>query len=252
MSQFWNTQLYDGQHDFVAQFGTGIYAWLTPKKGEKILDLGCGTGDLTKKMQEDGVEVMGIDSSLEMVNAAKAKFPTINFQQADARQLPFTNSFDAVFSNAVLHWIPEKEKAIASIHQALKTGGRMVVEFGGKDNIQLMWTALKKELLQRGYTENANINFWYFPSIGEYATLLEKQGFRVVKAAHFDRPTPLKGEDGMKNWFLMFTDNFFAGISASEKDAILDVVQASLKATHFVDDGWLADYKRIRIMAVKE
>jgi len=252
MSQFWNTKLYDGQHDFVAQFGTGIYAWLTPKKGEQILDLGCGTGDLTKKIQENGAAVTGVDSSLEMVNAAKVKFPTINFQQADARELPFTNSFDAVFSNAVLHWIPEKEKAIASIHQALKTGGRMVVEFGGKDNIQQMWTALKKELLQRGYAEHANINFWYFPSIGEYTTLLEKQGFRVVKAAHFDRPTPLKGEDGMKNWFLMFTDNFFTGISASEKMAILEAVQTSLKATHFVDNGWVADYKRIRIVAVKE
>ncbi len=148
--------------------------------------------------------------------------------------------------------MPEKEKAIASIYQALKKGGRMVVEFGGKDNIQQIWTALKKELEQRGCSENANIAFWYFPSIGEYATLLEKQGFSVIKAAHFDRPTPLKGEDGLKNWFLMFTQNFFSGISASEKEDILAAVQASLKATHFADGQWVADYKRIRIMAIKK
>lgn len=159
---------------------------------------------------------------------------------------------DAVFSNAVLHWIPEKEKAISSIYQSLKKGGRMVVEFGGKDNIQQMWTALKQELVKRGYIENANIAFWYFPSIGEYATLLEQQGFRVVKAAHFDRPTPLKGEDGMKNWFLMFTDNFFSGISASEKSDILETVQTALKTTHFVDGQWVADYKRIRVVAIKK
>lgn len=252
MSQFWNTQLYDGQHDFVAQFGTGIYEWLSPQKGEQILDVGCGTGDLTKKIQEDGANVIGVDSSLEMVNAAKAKFSAINFQQADARDLPFHNAFDAVFSNAVLHWIPEKEKAIASIHQALKKGGRMVVEFGGKGNIQQMWTALKKELVQRGHTPNANIAFWYFPSIGEYSTLLEKQGFRVLRASHFDRPTSLKGADGMKDWFLMFAENFFSGISASEKADILTAVQTSLRETHFVNGGWMADYKRIRIMAVKE
>ena len=251
MTQHWNATLYDASHDFVAKFGEGIFSWLQPQPGENILDLGCGTGDLTPKIQAGGAKVLGVDSSMEMVVAAKAKFPTIPFQQADARNLPFSNQFDAIFSNAVLHWVPEKEKAIASMYQSLKKGGRMVVEFGGKDNIQQIWTALKMVLEKRGYAQNANISFWYFPSIGEYTTLLENQGFRVVRAEHFDRPTPLKGENGLKDWLLMFTDNFFAGITASEKVDILEDIETALKPTHFVNGQWVADYKRIRVMAVK-
>ena len=123
MSQHWNASLYDTSHDFVAKFGEGIFAWLQAKAGENILDLGCGTGDLTPKIQAAGAKVLGVDSSAEMIAAAKAKFPTIDFQQADARNLPFSNQFDAIFSNAVLHWVPEKEKAIASMYQSLKKGG---------------------------------------------------------------------------------------------------------------------------------
>lgn len=251
MTQHWNATLYDNSHDFVAKFGVGIFSWLQPKVGEHILDLGCGTGDLTPKIAATGAKVLGVDSSAEMVVAAKAKFPTISFQQADARNLPFSNQFDVIFSNAVLHWIPEKEKAIASMYQSLKKGGRIVVEFGGKANIQQIWTALKVALQKRGYAQNANISFWYYPSIGEYATLLENEGFRVVRAEHFDRPTPLKGENGLKDWLLMFCDNFFTGISAIEKEVILDEIETALKPTLFVDGQWVADYKRIRVMAVK-
>lgn len=252
MSQFWNTQLYDNSHDFVAKFGEGIFSWLQPKAGENILDLGCGTGDLTKKIQDVGATVIGIDSSAEMIATAQAKFPNINFQVGDARKLPFEESFDAIFSNAVLHWVPEKEKAISSMYKSLKKGGRMVVEFGGKDNIQQMWAALKNNLQKHGYPKNADISFWYFPSIAAYSTLLEKQGFRVTQASHFDRPTPLKGANGMKDWFLMFSEIFFVNITPSVKNKILDETQASLKTTHFKNGAWAADYKRIRIIAVKE
>lgn len=252
MNQHWNPTLYDNTHDFVAKFGEGIFSWLQPQKGEKILDLGCGTGDLTPKIQAAEAIPIGVDSSLEMIQVAQSKFPEISFQQADARDLPFSTSFDAIFSNAVLHWVPEKEKAIASMYKSLKKGGRIVLEFGGKDNIQQMWNALKTELQKRGYTENTNIAFWYFPSIGAYTTLLERQGFRVVRAEHFDRPTPLKGPTGMKDWFLMFAGNFFPNIPVAEKEAILEAVQTNLKATHFIDGIWIADYKRIRVMAIKE
>lgn len=252
MSQFWNTQLYDNTHDFVAKFGEGIFSWLQPKEGEHILDLGCGTGDLTKMIQDAGANVIGVDSSAEMIAAAKTKFSSVNFQQADARTLPFENAFEAIFSNAVLHWVPEKEKVIERMYKSLKKGGRIVVEFGGKDNIQQMWTALKNNLEKHGNTKNANIAFWYFPSIGTYTTLLEKQGFRVIQAEHFDRPTLLKGNNGMIDWFLMFTDNFFLDVPPTIKAQILEETQAYLKATHFKDGDWYADYKRIRIVAVKE
>lgn len=251
MSQHWNAKLYDNSHDFVAKFGEGIFSWLQPKEGENILDLGCGTGDLTPKIQAVGATVIGVDSSMEMIQAAQAKFPEIDFQQADARNLPFSASFDAIFSNAVLHWIPEKEKVITSMYESLKKGGRIVLEFGGKDNNQQIWEVLKMVLQKRGYPENANISFFYFPSIGEYAPLLEKQGFRVVRAEHFDRPTPLKGANGIKDWLLMFGDNFFPNIPRTEKEIILEEIQSTLKPTHFIDGQWIADYKRIRVMAIK-
>ena len=252
MSQHWNATLYDNAHDFVAKFGEGIFSWLQPQKGEHILDLGCGTGDLTPKIQAAGATVVGVDSSIDMIKAAKKKFPKIDFQQADARNLPFSASFDAIFSNAVLHWIPEKEAVVTNMYQSLKKGGRIVLEFGGKDNNQQIWDVLKMVLQKRGYPENAKIDFFYFPAIGEYATLLEKQGFRVTRAAHFDRPTPLKGNNGIKDWLLMFGDNFFPNIPAAEKGVILEEIQAALKATHFINEQWVADYKRIRVMAIKE
>lgn len=252
MSQFWNSQLYDNSHDFVSKFGEGIFSWLQPQAGENILDLGCGTGDLTKKIKDAGATVIGLDSSPEMIATAKVKFPNINFQVGDARQLPFEESFDAIFSNAVLHWIPEKEKAISSMYQSLKKGGRMVVEFGGKDNIQQMWNALTDNLRKYGYVKNATISYWYFPSIASYSSLLEKQGFRVIQAAHFDRPTPLKGANGMKDWFLMFSENFFPNVPLTVKNEILEATQEELSLSHFKDGVWYADYKRIRIIAVKE
>ena len=147
-----------------------------------------------------------------MIQAAKLNFLQIEFYQMDALKLKFNIQFDAIFSNAVLHWIPQKEAVIERMYSLLKENGRIVLEFGGKGNIQQMHTALKNILTQRGYHDNAKTNLWYFPSIGEYATLLEKQNFRVLHAEHFDRNTPLKGNDGIKDWFLMFGERFFTGI----------------------------------------
>jgi len=144
-----------------------------------------------------------------------------------------------------------KEKAAACIYNALKSGGRFVAEFGGQNNVLQMMTALKNAFTQFGHENNVGINFWYFPSIGEYATLLEKQGFNVAYAVHFDRPTPLKGDDGMKNWFSMFGTTFFKGLSAEMIEKILTNAEEQLKPTHKINGVWYADYKRIRIVATK-
>jgi len=248
----WDATLYDGSHGFVSKYGQRILSYLNPKPGETILDLGCGTGDLTKEIFLTGANVTGVDSSAEMIQAAKSKFPEIEFHQMDARDLQLDTHFDAVFSNAVLHWIPEKEMVIKSMHSVLKQNGRIVLEFGGKGNIQKMLDALRDTFKKRGYHANAKINFWYFPSIREYATELEKQNFRVLHAEHLDRNTPLDNIDGIKDWFLMFGANFFIGIPATEKEDILSEVQAKLTATHFADGVWHADYKRIQIVAVKK
>jgi trans-aconitate methyltransferase len=247
----WNTELYDNAHSFVSKFGEGILSYLQPKPGETILDLGCGTGDLTEEIFQTGVRVIGVDNSAEMIHAAKIKFPAIEFLQADARIMNFEIRFDAIFSNAVLHWIKEKEMVIRQMHLLLKENGRIVLEFGGKGNIQQMENAMRTVLKNRGYSENANMDFWYFPSIAEYSNELEKQNIRVIHAEHFDRNTPLKGERGMKDWFMMFGINFLSGLPESEIEDILDEVDDMLRPTHYRDGIWNADYKRIRIVAIK-
>lgn len=247
----WNSTLYDKSYDFVSKYGEGILSYLNPKPSEIILDLGCGTGDLTKEISLSGANVIGVDSSADMIAKAKSKFPELEFYQMDARELKFDILFDAVFSNAVLHWIPEKEIVIKKMYSLLNDNGRIVLEFGGKGNNQQMLKALKDVFIKRGYVDNAKIDFWYYPSIGEYSTELEKLNFCVVHAEHFDRVTPLKSNQGIKDWFLMFGDYFFIGIPDIEKDDILNEVQDKLKTTHFIDEIWNADYKRIRIVAAK-
>ncbi|HSZ32576.1 MAG TPA: methyltransferase domain-containing protein [Puia sp.] len=247
----WNTELYDKKHDFVSKFGEGILSYLQPKAGETILDLGCGTGDLTQEIFQKGARVIGVDNSAEMIQVAKTKFPSIEFFQADARIMNFDTPFDAIFSNAVLHWIKEKDLVIRQMHLSLKENGRIVLEFGGKGNIQQMENAMRMVLKRNGYDKNANIDFWYFPSIGEYATELEKQNFRVIHAEHFDRNTPLKGDRGMKDWFKMFGINFLNDVPEDEIEYILDEVDDILRPTHYRDGIWNADYKRIRIVAIK-
>lgn len=246
----WNPILYDNSHDFVSRFGQGALSYLNPQPGETILDLGCGTGDLTKEISLTA-EVVGVDSSAEMIATAKSKFPQIPFYQMDARKLEFDMRFDAIFSNAVLHWIPEKEIVIKNMYALLKNHGRIVLEFGGKGNNEHMLKALREVLSQSGYQENTKIS-WYYPSIGEYTTELEKENFRVVRAEHFDRLTPLKGNQGMKDWFVMFGDRLFTGIPEERKENILNETQEKLRPTHFIDGIWNADYKRIRIVALKE
>jgi trans-aconitate methyltransferase len=247
----WNAALYDKSHDFVSKYGEGILSYLNPKPSEIILDLGCGTGDLTKEISLSGAKVIGVDSSADMIAKAKTKFPEIEFYQMDGRELKLDTLVDAIFSNAVLHWIPEKEMVIKKMYSLLNDNGRIVLEFGGKGNNQQMLKALREVFIKRGYVDNAKIDFWYYPSIGEYSTELEKQNFRVIHAEHFDRVTPLKTNQGIKDWFFMFGDNFFPGIPGAEKDDMLNEVQDKLKATHFTDGIWNADYKRIRIVAVK-
>lgn len=248
----WNPALYDTSHGFVSRYGQEVLSYLHPQPGESILDLGCGTGDLTNEIFLSGANVTGIDSSAEMIMRARSKFPKIEFQQMDARQLEFDIEFDAIFSNAVLHWIPEKEMVIKGMNLLLRKNGRVVLEFGGKGNMRQLLTALRNTLKEKGYHDNAALEFWYFPSIGEYAAELEKYNFRVVHAAHFDRDTPLESGEGIKDWLTMFGSNFFTGIPPAERENILNEVQRKLTPTNFVNGAWIADYKRIRIVAIKD
>jgi len=249
----WNPELYNEKHAFVYNYGENLIKLLQAKKKERILDLGCGSGQLTYKISQLAREVVGIDSSVVMIADAKSKFNKIDFQVADAASFSFEEKFDAIFSNATLHWVTKHKEAIKCMFDNLKSGGRIVLEFGGKGNVQTIVKQLRKSLVERNYIENSKIRLWYFPSIGEYTTDLEYQGFRVTMAQHFDRPTELVDESyGIKDWIAMFGKAFFNNVSIEHIEEIKQEVEEKIKSKCFKNGKWYADYKRIRIIAVKE
>jgi trans-aconitate 2-methyltransferase len=249
----WNSRLYDDKHAFVFKYGEDLVDLLAPKKGERILDLGCGTGYLTNLIAGQDAEVTGVDNSADMIEKARAAYPALEFLRASATDLQVDQPFDAVFSNAVLHWVLDKEAAIDSIHRSLRTGGRLVMEMGGKNNVEGITKAVQKVLTRHGYDQQAAKQLWYYPSVGEYSTLLEKRGFRIDFATHFDRETELQDSDnGIKDWLKMFGSPFFKGIPDIEQEQILDEIQEILKPTHYREYKWWADYKRLRIKATRQ
>ncbi|MEO0539690.1 MAG: methyltransferase domain-containing protein, partial [Cyanobacteria bacterium P01_A01_bin.105] len=195
--QTWDTDRYQTQHDFVWQYGEGLLPLLAAQPGEYILDLGCGTGQLTQQIADQGARVIGLDADPAMVTEAQNNYPDLTFRQADARDFTVAEPCDAVFSNATLHWVTEPAAAVQAIYRALKPGGRLVAEFGGQGNVQTIIAAVEAVLGRSGLSP------WYFPSLAEYVGLLAEQGFEVTFAQLYERPTPLKGEDGLANWVRM-------------------------------------------------
>lgn len=248
----WNTALYKSQHAFVWQYGEELLELLSPQPKERILDLGCGTGQLTQQIARSGAEVRGIDSDATMIEKARQNYPHLQFWVADARNFQLEQSSDAVFSNAVLHWIPEADAVIRCVHQVLKPRGRFVAEFGGKGNIKAIATALKNSLSMFGYATGEIIIPWYFPCIGEYTSRLEQLGFDVTLAVLFERPTPLEDSDvGLANWIRMFAGHFLEGLSAKQQMQVIQSIEQQLKPTLYRQGKWIADYRRLRVVAVK-
>ncbi|MEK6289557.1 MAG: methyltransferase domain-containing protein [Acidobacteriota bacterium] len=249
----WDTALYDGKNAFVWKYGKGVMELLAPRSGERILDLGCGTGHLTNQIALVGAEVTGMDKSTTMIEAARELYPNLRFEIADASDFHFDQPFDAVFSNAAIHWMKDQQAVARCIWEALKPGGRFVAEFGGKGNIRTIRSALTDAVNAAGAEVSVEPFARYYPTIGEYATLLEAQRFRVGFASHFDRPTKLdEGENGLKNWLLTFTDNIIESLPANKREEVIAEVERKLKPILFRDGSWFADYKRIRIVAIKQ
>ena len=249
----WDAGRYDSAHSFVWERGRGVVELLAHVPGERILDLGCGTGHLTAYIAESGAEVVGIDSSEDMVRVASQNYPNILFEVADARSLPYVAEFDAVFSNAVLHWVRPPEAVIESVWRALRPGGRFVAEFGGENNIRAIMTAVGHALdaLEAHGAEVCKPNM-YFPPLDEYVSLLETQGFSVARSAHFERPTPLDGgEEGMSMWLRMFGWDYLSQLSPTQRDEVVAHVEKATRSTLYTNGGWTADYWRIRIEAFK-
>jgi len=247
----WNAGLYDDKHSFVWKMAAGLLELLEAKPGERILDLGCGTGHLTAQIAETGAHVSGIDKSPDMIRQARKKHPSLKFELMDAREMAFAESFDAVFSNATLHWIREPERAIAGIAKVLRPGGRFVAEFGGKGNTQALLEAVDRAWMKFVLPGPAP-RPWYYPSIAEYSALLEHQGLEVTYAVLFDRPTPLEdGGHGLRNWLEMFGAAFLEKLPPDQRQQAITAIEEESRPTLFRDGHWVMDYRRLRVIATK-
>lgn len=246
----WNAHLYDTNHGFVSKYGASLITLLAPNQGEKVLDLGCGTGDLTKELSEANVDVIGVDKSPNMINQAIDKYPHLQFHIQDATELAYKDEFDAVFSNAALHWIKSPQKALENIYASLKQGGRFVAEFGGKENVTILTNELIRQIRMAGFSFDETQFPWYFPSIADYTYLMEKVGFRVTFARHYDRPTKLAGADGLSNWLHMFAKDFFTHIPEDARKKMITNMENELKDYIYREGNWIADYKRIQVVGI--
>jgi len=243
MSQTWSPTDYQHHAAFVPALGATILARLAPQAGERILDLGCGDGVLTADLVSSGAEVVAVDASAPMVAAAVAR--GIAARVMDARALTFTAEFDAVFSNAVLHWIPEADAVLAGVARALTPGGRFVAEFGGHTNVAAIVVALRAVFASHGLTFQSP---WYYPSPDEYRARLDAAGFIVDDIRLVPRPTPLP--TGMLGWLRTFGVSIFAAVPetlvARVEQDVLDLLRPTLcDAT----GQWTADYVRLQVAA---
>lgn len=247
-SQTWDPALYDGRHSFVYTLAADMLKLLDPQPDEHIVDLGCGTGHLTAEIARSCAQVKGLDLSHEMIEQARKNFPHVRFEVADAAEFTLHEPVDAVFSNAALHWVRRAEDAVQAIARALRPGGRFVAEFGARGCVAQIIEAVAHSL----GTPAESVSPWYFPSVSEYTALLEKHHFEVRFATLFDRPTPLEdGEQGLRNWLHMFAGNLLSKLDERRREQLFVEVEDRLRERLWKTDRWVADYRRIRIVAVK-
>ena len=240
----WSARGYAANARFVADLGGAVLDLLDPKPGERILDLGCGDGALTEKLAASGASVLGIDASADMIAAATAR--GLDCRVGDGQRLDFIGEFDAVFTNAALHWMPDGAAVIAGVFRALKPGGRFVGEFGGHGNVAAIVTALNAALTRRGL-DAARLRRWY-PTAERYAAMLGEGGFEVRTASLIPRPTLLP--TGIQGWLSTFADPFFANEPDFDRGELMNEVASLLAPALQTDTGqWIADYVRLRFEA---
>ena len=243
--QRWSASDYAANGRFVQDLASDVLAMLAPRPGERILDLGCGDGRLTAEIKAAGADVLGIDLSNDLLDAARAR--EFDVQKLDGHELAFAQEFDAVFSNAALHWMRAPELVVAGVARALKPGGRFVGEFGGHGNVAAIATAMRAVSVERG-GDPARVAPWFFPTPEEYARLLEGAGFTVGTIALVPRPTRL--ETGMEGWLMTFGRSFFEQYPESERTEVLDDVIELLRPSLCDSEGqWTADHIRLRFAA---
>ncbi len=250
MNIHWDAETYIKKFDFVPRYGEDVLNLLDVPHGSFVADVGCGNGALTEKIRGMGYETVGLDASEEMIETARSLHPDIWFQIADALDFRLEKPADAVFSNAVFHWIAEdKQLQMAkNIAKNLRDGGLLVTEFGGAGCAERVHHALEKAFASQNLIYP---RVFYFPTIGQYTTILEAAGFRVEYAILFNRPTPQKTEDGLADWIRMFVKAPFQGMGEDLKEKIIHKALDEAYPYLYKDNTWYVDYVRIRIKARK-
>lgn len=246
----WDADKYKQDFSFVPEYGEAVMDLLTVDKGSRVVDLGCGNGALTEQLAARGYDVLGVDASPEMLALAKQGHPELHFQAGNALDFELDAPADAIFSNAVLHWIDadRQQEMLNHIASQIRQGGQFVCEFGGKYCAEAVHSTLTKVFAAHGLTYRRT---FYFPTIGEYAPMLEAAGFKVAYAILFDRPTRQKGDDGLADWIRMFDTAPFAGVDPALKETIIAEAVNALRGVLYHDDAWYVDYVRIRFQCIK-
>jgi len=243
--QSWDPDTYARNARFVSDLGAPVLELLAPQPGERILDLGCGDGVLTARLVAAGCSVLGIDASAPQVEAARRL--GLDARVGDGQRLNFDAEFDAVFSNAAIHWMKQPDDVIAGVSRALKPGGRFVAEFGGYGCVEKIKRALISSLARRGI-DGDRLNPWYFPTVEDYSARLVRRGFAIRYIALIPRPTPLPTE--INGWLETFAQVFMAPLEVGERARFIDEVRESLRPDLCSTDGkWFADYVRLRFAA---
>jgi SAM-dependent methyltransferase len=253
MNTSWDAATYDATFTFVTAGGTPVLERLAPRPGERILDLGCGTGELTAQIAQAGAEVVGLDGDANMVGRARARFPQLAFVEAAAETMSFAAApgaapFAAVFSNAALHWM-KPAPVLARVRQVLPRGGRFVGEFGGAGNVSAVLAAISRARAQAGLPERPSP--WFFPSLATWAGLLEEGGFEPRWLELVDRPTPVPSlAEGVLDWLQMFAGSLFDDLPpARAREVMAAAVEAARPALHR-EGAWVLDYRRLRFEAL--
>ncbi len=245
--QRWDPARYRRNASFVAELGLPVVELLNPLPNERILDLGCGDGTLTAKLRDMGVEIVGVDNSPDQIDAAREL--GLDARVTNGESLEFDSEFDAVFSNAAMHWMADADAVVEGVWRALKPGGRFVAEMGGFGNVKRIGEALGITLGVYGIDGTSTCP-WYFPTVEEQRKRLEKQGFVVRNIMLFDRPTPLPGNIG--DWLETFAESYLGELPLALRQTVVAEVAKQLQPVLMDQSGtWIADYVRLRFFAIR-
>ncbi|MDX1918473.1 MAG: methyltransferase domain-containing protein [Candidatus Caenarcaniphilales bacterium] len=248
----WDAHVYDTSFRFVSEHGKELITLLKPQKGELILDIGCGTGEICHEIAQSGARVIGIDNSETMLERARQKWSDIEYLHADVSSFSLAEKADAIFSNAALHWVVDQRSALTNIYYALKPGGRMVAELGGKGNVKAVLESIQTTIERAGYQLAPLEEVFYFPSIAEYACLLEEIGFEVELCHLFPRFTPLNNpNEDYRNWINVFGILLFKNVPLTKRTELIAQAADLITDKLIQNDRYFVDYVRLRVVAHK-